>query len=284
MGKSRGRQKDRVGYRVVWEHDRHAKAVRLRARGWSWGQIAAELGYKSRSGAERAVERGLAGSMLIPGVRWVMRDRLDRYWGALDPLEPHVATGEVEDYLRVLQSVHIMSLRISAATGDATSLAGVGDVKGLLARRRPHLPVVDEAPRDQRLLMRGLAATFDMMPGKYANRSGVHKAVERDLRRQLFTAAVCYFEDELVELREVWHELDLAVRRRPIEGSVLLSAFAQLDDVLDRMTVFELPTDPSRLGRARRGLSSGRGSPNHGTAFPIGDPGFPTQRPVMVIP
>ena len=105
MSGNRGRRKGRVGYQALAEYERYVKALRLRTDGCSWCEIAAELGYKSRSGAEHAVVRGLDASMLIPGLRVVMRDRLNRFWPRLDCLEPWVAPGEVDDYLEALLGV-----------------------------------------------------------------------------------------------------------------------------------------------------------------------------------
>lgn len=270
-----------MGGRVVTEYVRYARAVTLRGRAYSWAEIAVELGYRSRSGAEHAVDRGLAGSMLIPGLRVVMYRRLDRFWDRLNGLEPLVVAGEVDHYLEVLQGVHLMNLRLEDAIGGARVPPGLRDVEALVARRRPHLPTVDAVRRDERLMMRGLEATLDMMRDGFANRSGVYKALDRDLRQLLLEAATLYFEIELAEVRDAWHELDLAVRRRPVEGTVLLDAFTALGDVLERMTVFDLPGTPNRLGKNLEMVSSGHGYPTHDTKFPGQRSTFPDQPLVL---
>jgi hypothetical protein len=78
------------------------------------------------------------------------------------------------------------------------------------------------------------------MRGGYANRSGVQKALDRDVRRMLLAVAAAYFDDELLGVRYAWREIDLAVRHRPIDVERLRTALDFLDELLDGMHVFDM--------------------------------------------
>ena len=83
----------------------------------------------------------------------------------------------------------------------------------------------------------------------YANRSGVHKALERDVRRMLLEVAAVYFKDELATVRSLWCEIDLAVRHRPVDIERLRTALDLLDVLLDGLHVFDVLLDVRPAGR-----------------------------------
>lgn len=64
--------------------ERDAEATRLRARGQSYGAIAAELGYVDRAGARKAVQRALVAIVAEPAeeVRALQLEQLDRLTAA----------------------------------------------------------------------------------------------------------------------------------------------------------------------------------------------------------
>jgi len=215
--------------------------IRFRAAGASWAEIADEFGYRSRSGAEHAFGSGLDGSWLIPALRVVMDGRMERLEGRLRVLESEVAPDVRDVYREVLDHVELMKLLLHDVPGARPWQACMADVAGLVAKRNPHLPTVDVDARGRRLLARQRETTLDEMCGGYANRSGIHKALERDVRRVLLEAAGGYFEDELADVRYVWHDIDLAVRRRPLDLELLGATLGVLgDELLERMHVFDV--------------------------------------------
>jgi hypothetical protein len=271
MGRSTGRAKDRVGGRAVAGVLRDARAIVLRADGGSWGELAGELGYRSRSGAERAVARGLDRSGLAAGLRVVMAERLDRLWPRVDALDPVVVAGEAEALGEALMQIYMLQLTLTDLT-RGTRPAGVRDVAGLVAVRDPHLPAVDEERRAELFQLRQFEATLDMMHLGYANRSGVHKALERELRRVLLEAAAYYYANPLDALRTIWHEIECALRRRPVEGAVILAEVERLAVVLEDLNVVAAPEGHGVL---QNSVSSGPGYPADDAEFPVRDTPYP---------
>ncbi len=82
--------------RTIAERERDYKAVAMSQRGFSYRQIAAELGWKSPSTVHDAIRRGLRDMNAVDGPELVrlMRERLDDYrrqaWRVLG--RPHYVT------------------------------------------------------------------------------------------------------------------------------------------------------------------------------------------------
>lgn len=252
MGQSCGRRQNRVSSRAIGDALTQAEVIRCRVAGASWAEIADEFGYRSRSGAEHAFRSGLEGSWLIPALRVVMHGRTERLEGRLRVLESQVAPDVRDEHCQTLDHVGHMKLLLHDVPGARPWQACVADVAGLIAKRNPHFPTVDVAARDQRLLARQRGATLDEMCAGYANRSGLQKALERDVRRLLLVAAAEYFEDELLGIRFSWAEIDLAVRCRPVNVPLLGARLDGLDELLDSMHVFDVLLTYGHLARSHQ--------------------------------
>ena len=65
--------------------ERQRRALELRAQGWGYDRIAAKLGYRSRSGPWRAVNRALAEVRVeaVNEMRTLENQRLDELWAGL---------------------------------------------------------------------------------------------------------------------------------------------------------------------------------------------------------
>lgn len=88
-------------YRTVEDATRDEKAARLRARGWTYPRIAAEMDYDSRASAYHAVERVLRETVREAGddLRALELERLDAMWAAavevLDRQHVTVSNGRI---------------------------------------------------------------------------------------------------------------------------------------------------------------------------------------------
>src|SRR3954451_12802525 len=114
-----------------------------------------------------------------------MHARTARLAGRLAALEQTVPSETLAAYRGLLDRVEQMRLGLYDAPGAGPVRPCVADVEALVARRRPHLPTVDHRALDQRLRARRRGTKLDRMRGEYANRSGVQKALDRDVRRML---------------------------------------------------------------------------------------------------
>ena len=64
------------------------------------------------------------------------------------------------------------------------------------------------------LRTRRTEATLDEMRGDYQNRSGVHRSLDRDLRRELLTAIAWIQVTDSARLRDTLHAIDVSFRRK----------------------------------------------------------------------
>ncbi len=236
--KQKSRRKGRLGRPAVWQAQKHGLAIGLRAADWSWEAIADHLDYKERSSAQRAVDSGIRGSQLIPGLRWVLAKRMERLHPRLMALVdtlPHdqrIEAGEMEG------RSHMLLLLLQDACGDKRP-PGVRDVEALLHRRRPRDPAVDPE-REELFNLRVLSATFDMMQGdRYATPSGVCKRVDNEVRRYLLAYTVQLYEEEIEGLRDAWHEIDLALRRRHLDAAHVEAQLERITAIASHLGVIE---------------------------------------------
>jgi hypothetical protein len=266
MSKSRARRQNRLSGRALDDLSQQELAIRSRAYGASFGVIADELGYRSRSGAENAVKRGLEASGLIVGLRVVMHRRIERLTAQLRVLDPPALYRDAHRPCTAFDRAELMKALLRDAPGCGPLQTCVRDVAGLVARRHPHLPAVEVHEYEDRFSSRRSGATLDMMRGGYANRSGIHKALERDVRRVLLRASAAYFAEELGRIRDLWHDIDLALRRQPVvDVHAMRVLLDELYELLDEMHVFDVMLTYGHLaGRRVRKVSSG-------LAYPVGD-------------
>lgn len=249
MWRARGRQ-DRVSGRVVAETVRYREVMVERASGRSYRQIATIVGYKSPSSVADAIRSGIDRSGLRAGLAVVMRDRVDRLDDQLVALEPVI--GHRVHYAPLLDATMMLHARLEFEADLAGPVPGVRDVAKLVAYRRPDLPDLAAPTYPSRFWLRQMEATLDQMRGRYAHRSGPHRALERDMRRELLFAASELYAAELTELRAVWHEIGLVLRRKRIEPRLLLELVDRLTTVLEALDVIWVQPARSRHSRGRR--------------------------------
>lgn len=80
--KGRGRGRAKTGKKALTTAQRHLKAIELRVAGLTLEQIAVELNYRSRQGAQKAIELGMKKAYKEPAddLRRIEKERLDRMW------------------------------------------------------------------------------------------------------------------------------------------------------------------------------------------------------------
>lgn len=83
---------------------RQAEALRLRATGMSFIQIAGQLGYKGPSGAHKAVTTGLQKTLREPAeeLRTIENERLDRMLEGVWHKATHGGTWEIDRVLNIM--------------------------------------------------------------------------------------------------------------------------------------------------------------------------------------
>jgi hypothetical protein len=109
MQTARRRRRGSVSAATIERAERERKAIALRNQDWTLDQIAAELGYADRSGARKAVERGLSRWMRVTDEEFRARELerteliIERLWPLIDRDDPDL---KAMDQLR-----HFMNLR-----------------------------------------------------------------------------------------------------------------------------------------------------------------------------
>jgi hypothetical protein len=94
MQVARGRRGGSASAVAIERADRERKAIALREQGFSFDEIAAELGFSDRSGARKAVERGLSRWMRETDEEFRARELertemiIDRLWPLIDRDDP----------------------------------------------------------------------------------------------------------------------------------------------------------------------------------------------------
>ncbi len=80
--KGRGRGRAKTGQKALTTAQRHLKAIELRVAGLTLEQIAVELEYRSRQGAQKAIELGMKKAYQEPAdkLRHIEKKRLDAMW------------------------------------------------------------------------------------------------------------------------------------------------------------------------------------------------------------
>ncbi len=144
----------------------------------------------------------------------------------------------------MLQATYFLEENLAGGLGPGGPPPGIRDVQGLLARRRPHDPPANRH-RDHLLTLRQMSATLPMMNyigHAYANTSGVYKRLDIEVRRNLLTYATLLYADEIDELRDTWHEIDLVVRRPVLDTATLLDQLERLDALAYSMGVIAVTT------------------------------------------
>lgn len=239
---------------AVWVTLRHRDAILLRARGDSYREIANELGYRAPSGVVDAIRSGVDRSGLRPGLAVVMHRRVA-------PLYEKILArvGDDTGFDIVLFEIHLLDLALADGAERAGSTPGVRDVGALIARRGAHGPAVAKDGPGSPFNIRMGGATLDQMrttyPGVYKDGSGVHRALERGLRRELLAASAELFETDLAHLDFAWYELGLDLRRARLDASDIRSSVQRLKLALENLKVPGVVSDVD-LARVIHGVRS----------------------------
>ena len=68
-------------------------------------------------------------------------------------------------------------------------------------------------------------------------RSGVHRAIDRDLRRELLQAITWVHRDDLGHLRALLHDNEIGFRRKHPDWSMMVWAVEEISALLERLGV-----------------------------------------------
>ena len=100
------------------------------------------------------------------------------------------------------------------------------------------------------------------MRGRYADRSGVYRALERDLRQELLAAATVLYAETIDEFRDAWREIDLAMRRAEPDPVLIQGQLDRLVRCLEQLEAIPgSTTDPdTRAGAVALTRTGTRGS------------------------
>src|SRR5205085_7057891 len=108
--------------------------------------------------------------------------------------------------------------------GQFDVVHGARDVAKLISWRTPGYPHGAGVARDERLQLRMMQGTLDQIRTSYRDRSGVHRALDRDLRRELLQAIAWVHRDDLGQLRALLHDIELGFRRKHTEWELMVRA------------------------------------------------------------
>ncbi len=143
---------------------------------------------------------------------------------------------------------------------------GVRDVEALLHRRHPR--TVRGDPLSAWMIENlAFSASYDQIRrgcgGGYETDSGVRKRVNAGLRRQLLGHAAGLYSDDLDELRDAWHSIELALRRAHVDPTDIWDALVRINAVA---------MDLGLIWCRVNGVERARGEPRHETTGPGGRP------------
>jgi len=211
----------------------------MRAAGRSWGEITTRLGFAERSSAQRAVQAGIERSQLLPGVRHVLAKRMTVLHPKLMALDVTIAAGDRDDYDEMEGVSLLLMMCLTDACTNRKAPPGVRDVEGLLHHRRPHEPAIDP-DRDWMLQHRALSASLDQIRthSRYRTESGVAKRLDTEIRRSLLAAAAQLYFDDLEELRDAFHTIDLALRRSRLDPADVRCQLERIEQVALRLELY----------------------------------------------
>lgn len=108
--------------------EKHATALRLRGRGWTYEEIADELGYHTRSAAFKAVQAALkrSGRLAVEDVREEMAIQLENLY--------RVVSGVIDRDHLVVDKGAVVEYNGAPLLDDGPKLAAVGQSRQLLER------------------------------------------------------------------------------------------------------------------------------------------------------
>jgi hypothetical protein len=141
--------------------ERDAEAARLRSRGWSYQQIADELGYAHHSNARKAVKRALEAIVAEPAedLRQIELGRLDAMW--------QIALAVLERYHVTVSNGRLITIGGKPLEDDGPVLAALdrllkiqerrARLLGLDAPARTHVTVTDSMEAEIERLVAQLA-------------------------------------------------------------------------------------------------------------------------------
>lgn len=232
-----GARRDRLGGKAVASTLGHRDAILLAGEGMSYRQIAARLGYTSSSAPVHAIDRGIEVSEIRPGLATVILDRVRVLDGRLDARLSALESEERDAADMFGYELHMLGLRLQDTLGQFGRVNGARDVAKLISWRTPGYPPGAGPARDQRLQLRMMEGTLDQIDAGYSDRSGVHRALDRDLRRVLLEAIAWVHRDDLGRLRVSLHDIEVGFRRQHPDWPNMLRVLEEVTALLERLGI-----------------------------------------------
>lgn len=220
-------------------------AILLAGQGYSYRQIMDRLGYKTPSASVHAITRGIEISEIRPGLARVVLDRVrvsDRRFG---DRRPGLAGDELDTADMFGFELHMLSLRLEDTLRQFDGVHGARDVARLISWRTPNLPPDTGPAREERLQLRMMEATLDQIRGDYRDRSGVHRALDRDLRRELLSVIARVHVEDMGQLRLSLHQIEVGFRRKHPDWNEMIEELANVDAVLEAIGVISTERTPA---------------------------------------
>lgn len=136
--------------------ERHATALRLRGRGWTYEEISDELGYHTRSAAYKAVQAALrrSGRLAVEDVREEMAVQIENLY--------RVVSGVIDREHLVVDKGAVVEYNGEPLKDDGPKLAAVGQARQLLERMSKLVGA--DAPARTQLEVARVDFTLDGIP------------------------------------------------------------------------------------------------------------------------
>ncbi len=233
----RNSRRDRLGGRAVGATLRYRDVVVLAGEGISYREISARVGYRTPSASVHALDRAIGVSQIRPGLAKVVGGRVDAMLTRLDARDAQLTDLERDAADLFGYDLHVLGLRLRDTLRGAGPVAGNRDVARRLSWRTPGYPDSGGRERDERLQQRMMEGTLDQIRGRYRDRSGVHRAIDTDLRRELFCAIAWVHEDDLEDLRVLLHRVEVGFRRKYPDWHEMTETLAEVVALLEQLGV-----------------------------------------------
>ena len=246
-----GARRDRLGGRVVASTLGYRDAILLAGQGHSVRQIMDRLGYKTPSAPVHAITRGIEISEIRPGLARVVLDRVRVIDRRFDERVPGLVGDELDAADMLGFELHVLGLRLEDTLRDVENIHGARDVARLISWRTPGLPPDAGPAREERLQLRMMEATLDQIRGDYCDRSGVHRAIDRDLRRELLAVIARVHVDDMGRLRSSLHQIEVGFRRKHPVWDEMVEELAKVVAVLEAIGVIWIGRIPTTAKPAR---------------------------------
>ena len=240
-----GARRDRLGGRVVSSTLGHRDAMLLVAQGHSYREVMTRLGYKTPSAVSHAIKRGIEVSEIRLGLARVLLDKVRAFDDRAERSSSSIFGHDRDDYDMFGNELHVLDLRLQDTLHDAGTVRGVRDVARLISWRCLGLPPGMDADRDRRLQLRMMEGTLDQIRDGYQDRSGVHRAIDTDLRRELLTAIARIHVNDMARLRNGLHAIEVSFRRKDPDWVEMLQELEKIIALLEELGVVWIGQTPA---------------------------------------